>query len=109
MVQTIDEMVMRPGNETHYAIIDEIDSILIDEAETPLIISAPAEEATEQYYQFAKLVKSLQENEDYNVDEKLRSATLTESAIIKFEKWLKVENLYVEKRGLEPSIISSKH
>ncbi|MBI2437139.1 MAG: preprotein translocase subunit SecA [Candidatus Magasanikbacteria bacterium] len=96
MVQSIDEMVMRPGNEMHYAIVDEIDSILIDEARTPLIISAPAEEATEQYYQFAQWVKLLLVNEDYNVDEKLRSATLTDTGIAKFEQWLHVENLYVE-------------
>ena len=96
MVQTIEEMVMRPGNEMHYCIIDEIDSILIDEARTPLIISAPAEEATEQYYHFATWTKQLKENEDYNVDEKIRSATLTDVGITKFEKWLNVENLYVE-------------
>jgi len=96
MVQKLEDMVMRPGNETHYAIIDEIDSILIDEARTPLIISAPAEEAGEKYFQFAKLVKNLKENEDYNLDEKLRSATLSEDGITKFEKWLNVENLYVE-------------
>ncbi len=96
MVQTIEEMVMRPGDEMHYAIIDEVDSILVDEARTPLIISAPAEQATDQYYQFAKLVKQLKEETDYNIDEKLRSATLTEEAVAKFEKWLNVENLYVE-------------
>lgn len=96
MVQSLDEMVMRPGEEMHYAIIDEVDSILIDEARTPLIISAPAEQATDQYYQFAKLVKNLKENEDYNVDEKMRSSTLTEEGVNKFEKWLNVENLYVE-------------
>ncbi len=96
MVQDIKDMVMRPGDEMHYCIIDEIDSILIDEARTPLIISAPAEEATEQYYQFAKWVKLLQENDDYNIDEKMRSSTLTDTGINKFESWLKVDNLYVE-------------
>ncbi|MFA7244921.1 MAG: preprotein translocase subunit SecA [Candidatus Magasanikbacteria bacterium] len=96
MVQTIDDMVMRPGNEMHYAIIDEIDSILIDEARTPLIISSPAEEATDKYYQFAAWVKQLKENEDYNLDEKMRSATLTETGITKFEKLLGIENIYVE-------------
>ncbi len=94
MVQSVSEMVMRPGNEMHYCIIDEVDSILIDEARTPLIISAPAEEATDQYYRFAKLVKQLNEERDYNVDEKLKSATLTEEGIGKFEAWLGVENLY---------------
>lgn len=96
MVQRVEDMVMRPDSAMHYAIIDEIDSILIDEARTPLIISSPAEEATDQYYQFAKLVKQLDENDDYNVDEKLRSATLSEAGIAKFEQWLGVENLYVE-------------
>ncbi|MFA6426904.1 MAG: preprotein translocase subunit SecA [Candidatus Magasanikbacteria bacterium] len=96
MVQGIKEMVMRPGSEMHYAIVDEIDSILIDEARTPLIISAPAEKATEQYYQFAKWVRQLVENEDYNVDEKMRSVTLTDAGIARFEKWLNMENLYVE-------------
>lgn len=95
MVQDITDMVMRPGDEMHFAVIDEIDSILIDEARTPLIISAPAEEATNQYYQFAKLVTQLSNTEDYNVDEKLRSATLTDVGIKKLEKWLGVENLYV--------------
>ncbi|MBU1895384.1 preprotein translocase subunit SecA [Patescibacteria group bacterium] len=96
MVQNLGEMVMRPGSEMHYAIIDEIDSILIDEARTPLIISAPAGEAADQYYHFAKLVKQLSEETDYNLDEKLRSATLTEEGIAKFEKWLGVDNIYVE-------------
>ena len=96
MVQKLDEMVMRPGSEMTYAIIDEVDSILIDEAHTPLIISAPAEKAADQYYQFAKLVRNLKENEDYNIDEKLRAATLTEEGVNKFESWLGVENIYVE-------------
>ena len=96
MVQSLGDMVMRPGNEMHYCIIDEVDSILIDESRTPLIISAPAEEAAEQYYQFARLVKQLKEDEDYNIDEKMRSATLTDEGIRKFEGWLGVENIYVE-------------
>ena len=94
MVQKREDMVMRPGHEMHYAVIDEIDSILIDEARTPLIISAPAGEATDQYYAFANLVKKLEENEDYNVDEKLRSAALTDAGISKFEKSLGIDNLY---------------
>ncbi|MBI4992838.1 MAG: preprotein translocase subunit SecA [Candidatus Magasanikbacteria bacterium] len=104
MVQSLEEMVMRPGDEMNYAIVDEVDSILVDEARTPLIISAPAEEATQQYYQFAKLVRQLVENDpsnpsglgDYNVDEKMRSSTLTEVGIAKFEKWLGIENIYAE-------------
>ncbi|HBB38600.1 MAG: Protein translocase subunit SecA [Candidatus Magasanikbacteria bacterium GW2011_GWD2_43_18] len=96
MVQSLGDMVMRPGSEMVYAIIDEVDSILIDEARTPLIISAPAEKAADQYYQFAAHVRNLSAQTDFNVDEKMRSATLTEEGIAKFEKWLGVENIYVE-------------
>ncbi|KPJ84739.1 preprotein translocase subunit SecA [Parcubacteria bacterium SG8_24] len=95
-----DNMVMRPEQrvqrELHYAIIDEVDSILIDEARTPLIISAPAEEAAEMYYRFADLVKDLKENEDYNIDEKMRAAALTEAGIFRIERMLGVENIYAE-------------
>ena len=91
MVGRLEDMVQRG---LHYAIVDEVDSILIDEARTPLIISAPAEESANLYYQFADLIKRLKENEDYNVDEKMRAATLTAEGITKLEKWLKVENLY---------------
>ena len=96
MVQSLGDMVMRPGSEMPYCIIDEVDSILIDEARTPLIISAPAEKAADQYYQFAAHVRTLSEETDYNVDEKMRSATLTEEGIATFEKILGVENIYVE-------------
>jgi len=91
MVPDLDRMVQRDLN---YAIVDEIDSILIDEARTPLIISAPAEESTDKYYKFADLVRRLKENEDYNVDEKMRATTLSESGIAKMEKWLGVDNIY---------------
>ncbi len=96
MAPSLEMMVQR---DLHYAIVDEIDSILIDEARTPLIISAPAEESTDKYYKFAELVSRLKENEDYNVDEKMRAATLTESGIAKMEKWLGVDNIYTE-RGI---------
>ncbi|MEW6407465.1 MAG: preprotein translocase subunit SecA [Patescibacteria group bacterium] len=82
--------------ELNYAIVDEVDSILIDEARTPLIISAPAEESTQMYYQFARLVLKLRENEDYNIDEKLRAATLTEKGIAKMEKMIGIKNIYEE-------------
>ncbi|HTM68137.1 MAG TPA: preprotein translocase subunit SecA [Candidatus Binatia bacterium] len=95
-----DNMVMRPAQkvqrELNYAIVDEVDSILIDEARTPLIISAPAEEAAEMYYRFADLVRKLKLDEDYNVDEKMRAATLTEGGIAKLEKLLNVKNIYEE-------------
>ncbi|MEK7516376.1 MAG: preprotein translocase subunit SecA [Patescibacteria group bacterium] len=93
MATRLDDMLQR---QLHYAIVDEVDSILIDEARTPLIISAPSEEATEMYYRFAELVSRLTENEDYNVDEKMRASTLTEGGITKMEKWLGVPNLYAE-------------
>lgn len=93
MVQNKAEMAQRPF---YFAIVDEVDSILIDEARTPLIISAPAEEAAEMYYQFADLVKKLIENEDYNVDEKMRSATLTEVGVTKMERMLGIDNIYAE-------------
>ncbi len=93
MVPSLDQMVQR---ELHYAIIDEVDSILIDEARTPLIISAPAEDPGEMYYRFADLVAKLEATTDYIIDEKLRAATLTESGISKIEQWLGVENLYVQ-------------
>ncbi|MFA5184290.1 MAG: preprotein translocase subunit SecA [Patescibacteria group bacterium] len=93
MVYTLDQAVQRPLN---YAIVDEIDSILIDEARTPLIISASAEESTDKYFKFAQIVSGLLENEDYNVDEKMRAATLTENGIAKVEKILGLGNIYVE-------------
>jgi preprotein translocase subunit SecA len=91
MAPSLDRMVQR---ELNFTIVDEVDSILIDEARTPLIISAPAEESTDKYYKFAQLVNNLKENEDYNVDEKMRASTLTESGIQKMEKWLGVDNIY---------------
>jgi len=81
----------------HYAIVDEVDSILIDEARTPLIISQPAGQSTEKYGHYAKLVQELKENEDYNKDEKQKTAALTEVGIAKLEKLLGVDNIYTEK------------
>lgn len=93
MATSVDQIVQR---ELHYAIVDEVDSILIDEARTPLIISAPAEESTEKYYKYARLIPQLVEHEDYVVDEKLRAATLTEAGIAKMEKVLGMDNIYAE-------------
>ncbi|MCL5004281.1 MAG: preprotein translocase subunit SecA [Patescibacteria group bacterium] len=78
----------------HFAIVDEVDSILIDEARTPLIISAPAEESTEKYYEFARLASRLTAQTDYTVDEKHKTSHLTELGIVKIEGWLGVSNLY---------------
>ncbi|MBU1987801.1 preprotein translocase subunit SecA, partial [Patescibacteria group bacterium] len=93
MAPDLETQVQR---ELHYAIVDEIDSILIDEARTPLIISGQVEESTEKYYKFSQLVKKLEENTDYNVDEKMRAVSLSEAGISKMEKWLGVDNIYVE-------------
>ena len=75
MVYRLEDMVQRGFN---YAIVDEVDSILIDEARTPLIISSPVQEPTDKYYQFAKLISTLKEGEDYIIEEKDRAATFTE-------------------------------
>lgn len=86
-----DELVQR---ELHYAIIDEVDSILIDEARTPLIISGQAEKPTEMYYRVARIIPKLKAGEDYHVDEKAKVATLTEAGVAKVEKLLGIDNLY---------------
>lgn len=91
MVSSIAEMVQR-GH--YFAIVDEVDSILIDEARTPLIISAPDTEPTQKYYKFASLVEKLNPDTDFKIDEKAKSATLTETGITRVEKILGVDNLY---------------
>lgn len=93
MANSLESMVQR---KLHYAIVDEVDSILIDESRTPLIISAPAEESTDKYYQYSRLIGQLVPNEHYNIDEKARSTTLTEEGISKMEQLLGVENIYTE-------------
>lgn len=91
MVSSVAEMAQR-GH--YFAIVDEVDSVLIDEARTPLIISAPDTEPTDKYYKFAKLIDGLNADTDYKIDEKAKSASLTEHGITKVEKLLKVDNLY---------------
>jgi preprotein translocase subunit SecA len=93
MVADLSHCVQR---ELHYAIVDEVDNILIDEARTPLIISAPAEESTELYQRFAQLVPLLRAEEDYVIDERQRVVTLTEAGIAKMERLLGIKNLYAE-------------
>jgi preprotein translocase subunit SecA len=78
----------------HYAIVDEIDSILIDEARTPLIISAPSQQSSDMYLNFAHLAESLVEGDDYTVDEKQRAISLTEAGITKAETMLNISNIY---------------
>ncbi len=97
MAQHASHMVQR---ELFYAIVDEIDSILIDEARTPLIISAPDSEPTSKYYEFAKIVDQLEDNIDYTVDEKHKAASLSDSGINKIEKILKVPNIYDTSKGV---------
>jgi preprotein translocase subunit SecA len=80
--------------EHHYAIVDEVDSILIDEARTPLIISGSSDESTDKYYRIDKVIPRLQPGVDFEVDEKMRQATFTESGNAKVEKLLGLENLY---------------
>lgn len=78
----------------HFAVVDEVDSVLIDEARTPHIISAPDTEPTRRYYDYARMVEKIDQGTDYVVDEKLHTAHLTDEGIIKIEKMLGVENLY---------------
>ncbi len=91
LVYSLDQMVQVRGlsqSAFNYAIVDEVDSILIDEARTPLIISSPVEESAELYYKLARLVKNLQVDKDYNVDEKMKSTALTEMGQEKIVNWL---------------------
>ena len=87
----IDTIVQK---ELNFGIVDEVDSILIDEARTPLIISGPAEKSTELYHLVDGIIPRLVSEKDYTVDEKARSSVLTEEGVAKAEKFLKVENLY---------------
>jgi len=80
--------------ELNYAIVDEVDSILIDEARTPLIISGPSEESTDKYYKIDKIIPRLQKDIDYTIDEKAKAAILTEEGNIKVERLLGAGNLY---------------
>ena len=91
MVSRLDQMVQRP---LHYCLIDEVDSILIDEARTPLIISGPGQKSTDNYYVMSKLVPQLKLGEDYTIDEKQKTVAPTEAGVSKMEKMLKVDNLY---------------
>jgi preprotein translocase subunit SecA len=89
----VNEVEMLRQRELNFAIVDEVDSILIDEARTPLIISAPAAENPDSYYQFAKVAARLKE-EDYTLDEKRRSVALTDEGVEKVQKMLGIKNLY---------------
>ena len=97
MAWALDQMVQRHLN---YAIVDEVDSILIDEARTPLIISGQGHDATELYGQFAKIIPRLIKDEDFTVDQKSHAAPITEKGVAKVENMLGVTNLY-DQRNLE--------
>lgn len=94
MAQNPDQLVQR---ELNYSIVDEVDSILIDEARTPLIISGQADKSTDLYFTFAKVVPKLIFETDYTVDEKAHTVAITESGVAKVERMIGVENLYDDK------------
>ena len=93
-----DNMALEPSQrvlrELNFAIVDEVDNILIDEARTPLIISGPAEEPVQHYYTFAKLAPRLQQEEDYTIDDRTQAISMTQEGIAKMERWTNVANLY---------------
>ncbi|MFB3146266.1 MAG: preprotein translocase subunit SecA, partial [Nitrospirales bacterium] len=90
----VTDMSQRVQRELHYAIVDEVDSILIDEARTPLIISGPTEENTDLYSQIDRIIPQLKPEEDYTVEEKSKTAALTDEGNVRVEKLLGVDNLY---------------
>ena len=100
MKYSLEEYVQ---GELHYAIVDEVDSILIDEARTPLIISGPTHENTDKYYRINRVIPGLQKETHYTIDEKARSVVLTEEGVAKVEKALAVQNLY------DPSQMETLH
>ncbi|MDP2972669.1 MAG: preprotein translocase subunit SecA [Deltaproteobacteria bacterium] len=93
----IQDYVQRDLN---YAIVDEVDSILVDEARTPLIISGPTEESTDKYYKINRIIPSLKQGKDYQIEEKTHAAFLTEEGVAQVERLLHVENLY-DPRNIE--------
>ena len=98
MARDLSHCSQRP---LHYAIVDEVDSILIDEARTPHIISGQSEESTEKYYEYARWAARLVEGEDYEVELKHKSASLTEPGIAKMERWSGIRNIYDLENVLE--------
>ena len=98
MVVNVDQMVQR---ELNFCIVDEVDSILIDEARTPLIISGPGEKSTDLYRILAQVVSTMSEGEDYTVDEKTKQVAPTEVGIAKAEQMLGIKNLYDTEHGID--------
>ncbi|HUA08655.1 MAG TPA: preprotein translocase subunit SecA [Candidatus Acidoferrales bacterium] len=97
MAWQVEDLVQR---ELYFALVDEVDSILVDEARTPLIISGPSQESTELYENFAKVIPRLKKGEDYTVDEKAHAVPITEAGVAKVEKMLGIGNLY-DQRNIE--------
>jgi preprotein translocase subunit SecA len=97
MAWQVEDLVQR---ELYFALVDEVDSILVDEARTPLIISGPGQESTDLYDKFAQIIPRLKKGEDYTVDEKAHAVPITEAGVAKVEKMLGVSNLY-EQRNIE--------
>ncbi len=97
MAWQVEDLVQR---ELYFALVDEVDSILIDEARTPLIISGPSTEATELYEKFAQIIPRLRKEEDFTVDEKAHAVPITEAGVAKVEKMLGIQNLY-DQRNIE--------
>lgn len=97
MAWQVEDLVQR---ELHFALVDEVDSILVDEARTPLIISGPSQESTELYEKFAQIIPRLKKEEDYTVDEKAHAVPITEAGVAKVEKMLGITNLY-DQRNIE--------
>ncbi|MDI7249819.1 MAG: preprotein translocase subunit SecA [Bacillota bacterium] len=104
MALSLNEVVQRGLN---YAIVDEVDSILIDEARTPLIISGPGPRPSDLYYRFARVVRYLKEGEDYQVDEKARTVAPTEQGVARAEKLAGVKNLYAEGTDLSHYLVNA--
>ncbi|MBV9232423.1 MAG: preprotein translocase subunit SecA, partial [Candidatus Eremiobacteraeota bacterium] len=97
MAWQVEDLVQR---ELYFALVDEVDSILVDEARTPLIISGPSQESGELYQKFAQIIPRLKKGEDYTVDEKAHAVPITEAGVAKVEKMLGITNLY-EQRNIE--------
>jgi preprotein translocase subunit SecA len=97
MAWQVEDLVQR---ELYFALVDEVDSILVDEARTPLIISGPSQESTELYENFAQIVPRLRKDEDFSVDEKAHAVPITEAGVAKVEKMLGITNLY-DQRNIE--------
>jgi preprotein translocase subunit SecA len=98
MATSLDQCVQR---SLHYAIVDEVDSILIDEARTPLIISAPAGQSTDKYRKYSQMVTQLQSEVDFKIDEKGKSCVLTDEGVKKMESLLGIDNIYTESGAAE--------